>query len=232
MERMIASIILVASIGFVLSPVLSPGFSGFTPEQFPIPQYHPPIQPAGYAFSIWGLIYLWLIVGAGYGLFKRAEATDWRRMRPALLLSLVIGIAWIPVANLSPLWATGMIWVMWGSAVMALINAGTQDRLWQRTPVALYAGWLTAASAVATGLVLAGYGILGAQSAAYLMLGLALVLGLFVQSQRPDSPEYALAIIWALAGIVVANMLSGNVQIIGLASLGILMLAGRAFLAR
>ena len=52
---------------FAASPFLSEGFNGFAPDQFPVPQDDPPVQPAGYAFSIWGVIYLWLIVGTGFG---------------------------------------------------------------------------------------------------------------------------------------------------------------------
>ena len=34
---------------------LVPGFGGFDANQFPVPQVNPSVQPAGYAFSIWGL---------------------------------------------------------------------------------------------------------------------------------------------------------------------------------
>ena len=40
---------------FAVSPLFTQGFNGFEPDQFPVPQDDPPVQPAGYAFSIWGL---------------------------------------------------------------------------------------------------------------------------------------------------------------------------------
>ena len=49
-----AVLVLVATIAFVLSPFLAQPFTGFDPAQMPIPVERPPIQPAGYAFSIWG----------------------------------------------------------------------------------------------------------------------------------------------------------------------------------
>jgi hypothetical protein len=50
MQPLKAVLTLLAAIAFLLSPLLSSGFNGFSPGQFPIPQIDPPVQPAGYAF--------------------------------------------------------------------------------------------------------------------------------------------------------------------------------------
>ncbi len=42
------------------------------------------------------------------------------------------------------IWATVLIFFMLATALAALIMAGSEDRLWLREPVGLYAGWLTA----------------------------------------------------------------------------------------
>ncbi len=228
-DRLWAALVMVAALAFAASPLTSDGFSGFTPGQFPIPQVDPPVQPAGYAFAIWGLIYAWLIAGAGFGLLRRDTDPGWRAMRPALLVSLAIGAGWIPVANIAPVYATVLIWAMLLAAVVALLRAGTGDRAWLRTPVALYAGWLTAASCVALGLVLAGHGVLGPQVAALAMLALALAIALAVQGLRPDTPEYAAAVIWALVGVIVANAAPANVAVLALSGVGIALLAWQAW---
>jgi hypothetical protein len=62
---------LVASIAFVVHALPAEPFTGFDPDQMPVPVDDPPIQPAGWAFAIWGVIYLWLLASAGFGLFKR-----------------------------------------------------------------------------------------------------------------------------------------------------------------
>lgn len=228
MKKVKAVFALVAALMFVLSPLYTSGFNGFTAGQFPIPQDDPPVQPAGYAFSVWGLIYLWLLAGAGFGLLKRDLDPDWDAMRWPYIGSLAIGAAWIPVAQISPLWATVMIWLMWGLAVAALLRAGTTDRLWQRTPIALYTGWLTAASCVALGLVLAGYGYLSEQAAAIVMILLALALAALILRLRRDTPEYSATMIWALVGIVVANSTPANWSVIALCAAGILILGALA----
>ncbi len=42
-----ATLVLIATLGFVLSPLLTSGFNGFTPGQFTVPQVKPPVQPEG-----------------------------------------------------------------------------------------------------------------------------------------------------------------------------------------
>jgi len=227
-SRLLATAVAVATLTFALSPLATTGFNGFTPAQFPVPQLDPPVQPAGYAFSIWGVIYLWLIIGAGYGLLRAAGDPDWQAMRWPLAISLIIGTFWIAAANVTPILATVMIVVMAVAAITAMLRAG-QSRPWMQVrPVALYAGWLTAASGVAIGVLLGGYAVLSSQGAALLCLALVLVAALAVQSARPREWGYPAAIVWALVGVIVANLPGPNLPVIALATLGIAALTLRA----
>ncbi|MBR9842907.1 MAG: hypothetical protein GYB25_07095 [Rhodobacteraceae bacterium] len=225
MDRMKAIFVVTATLAFLVSPFTTSGFNGFTANQFPIPQNDPPIQPEGYAFSIWGVIYLWLMAGALFGLFKRDRDPDWASMRWPLIISLVVGAAWIPVANMDPISATVMIWIMLGAGLAALFAAGPKDHWWLRAPIGLYTGWLTAASGVALGLLLAGYGVLSEQVAAFAMIALSLAIALYVQTTQKDTPEYGIAVIWAVIGIIVANLASGNWSVVALCAIGIALLA-------
>ena len=220
-DRVAAILVFVLAIGFALSPFATGGFAGFRPDQFPVPQINAPVQPAGYAFALWGLIYLWLFFGAGFGAILRVAASDWQRVRLPLMVSLGIGIFWIPVAQVTVLWATVMIWAMLAGAIWALLRAHYRDRVWLEGPVGLYAGWLTAASSVALGLVLAGYGILGAQAAAIAMIGLALVIALAVLVIRPGTPSYGFGVGWALIGVIMRNLETGNMSVITLCIAGL-----------
>lgn len=221
MTRLWAILVFVAALAFTVSPWLSPGFNGFEPGQFPVPQEDPPVQPAGYAFSIWGLIYAWLIVGTGFGLLRRIEDPDWEPMRKPLFLSLAVGAFWLPVAQASPILATVMIWIMLGAALVALFRTGDTDRWLQQAPVAVYAGWLTAASCVALGLLLGGYGWLPGTPAALVALALGLGIALTVQYRLHRAPEYGITVIWALVGVIVANTQPLNAAVAGLAVIGI-----------
>ncbi|SCY30791.1 tryptophan-rich sensory protein [Paracoccus tibetensis] len=224
--------VLVAAVAFAASPIIFPEFAGYRPDLFPIPQEDPPVQPAGWAFSIWGLIYAWLIAGAGYGLWKRADAPDWQAMRPPLLGSLVVGFFWIPVANRMPGLATLMILAMLAGALVAMLRAGESDPWWQRRPVALYAGWLTAASGVSIGVWLGGHGVMSPEAAAVLCLLGVTALALAVQGRRPREWAYGAAVLWALVGVIAANAGAGRWLIALLAALGAAALLGRIWTNR
>ncbi len=200
-----AVLVLAAALCFVASPLLVPDFGGFRADQFPVPQSGAPVQPAGYAFAIWGVIYAWLLVSAGFGLFARAGAVDWHGMRAPLALSLGVGAAWLPVATISPFAATVLIWIMLVSALAALASAPVLDRWMARAPMALYAGWLSAASCVSVGLLLGGYGVMGARGAAVVALLVALVLAIVVLKRIRGIPEYGFGVVWALIAVAVAG---------------------------
>lgn len=231
MRTFIAWAILALSISFAVAPLLSSPFSGFTADQLPNPQIDPPVQPAGWAFSIWGLIYLWLIVSAAHGVWKRSDAEDWHRARLPLLVALGVGTPWLAIANASAIWATITIFVMAAGAIGAFLAAPARDIWWFRVPVGIFAGWLSAASFVSLGSTAAGYGLVMGQTGwAILCVFLATLLALAVQSRRPRAASYGLAVAWALIAIVVANGLTlpGLVALASLvAILGALALARR-----
>ena len=204
-RTLVAALALVLSIAFAASPLLVEDFAGFDPNQFPVPQDDPPVQPAGYAFAIWGLIYIWLIVGLGWGLLRATQDGQWHDMRKPLCISLAVGCSWLAVAVVSPVWASLLIWIMLLTALGALFLAPVEDRLWAAWPVGLYAGWLSAASCVSLGLLAAGYGWLDQTTAALVFVGLAIVIGGFVQGALGRAPSYGIAVIWALVAVVVQN---------------------------
>lgn len=221
---MIAAIVtLIVTIAFAAGPFLVPNFGGFAADLFPIPQVRPPVQPAGWAFAIWGLIYLWLLLSAVYGVWMRATENSWAKMRPVLIVSMAIGAAWLPVAQQNPLLAAVMIWAMLATALLALFRAPVTDRLMASWPIGLYAGWLSAASCVATGICLAGFGVLDQTRAAQASIALGIVLAAGVQLKLGRVPTYGLAVIWALSAIYVANA-DSNAAVAALAMGGVIAL--------
>lgn len=227
-KRLMAWGVLGLALAFALSPLASDGFNGFQKDQFPVVLDHWPAQPAPWAFSIWGVIYAWLIAGLAFGALKRADDPDWQAARGPLALSLAVGVPWIAVANRAPVAATAMILVMAAGAIWALVRAGRRDWGWQAGPLGLYAGWLTAASGVAIAVMLSGYGLVGPVPAALALLAVVLAVALTVQARQPDVISYPLAVGWALLGIVADNVGAGVWSVAGLAAAGIAVLAARA----
>lgn len=204
----------LATAAFLVAPFVTPPFDGFAPEAFPVAQVNPPVQPAGYAFGIWGVIYLWLAVSAAAGLFWRRAQKDWHRVQLPMILSLGPGAAWLWLAGVAPVAATVLIFWMLGFALLAMWNLPAQDRWLLQAPVALYAGWLTAAAHVSLGVTLGGHGLLPADQAALVVLVSATLLSILILVWRPRVVEYGLAVLWALMGIMVAN-LDGNTLVFG-----------------
>ena len=219
------ALVLILALTFAASPLWVPDFGGFDGDQFPIPQINPDVQPAGYAFAIWGVIYLWLIVGAGFGAWKRWGASDWQPMRVPLAVSLGVGSVWLPVAVRSPVWATVLIWAMLLPALVTLWRSPQLDRWAAAWPVGLSAGWLSAASCVAVGLLLAGYGLTTERTAAWIMITIAVVLALLMQRALGRAPTYGVAVIWALIAIAVQNGFDVR-------SVGVLALLGAVVMVR
>jgi hypothetical protein len=196
----------IATLAFAIAPAFSPPFRGFDPGQFPVLITRPAIQPAGYAFAIWGLIYGWMILHAGFGLIRRSDDPAWDAVRAPLIGAALMGTLWLNIATRAPLTATATILAMAALALAAYLRAHqTQDRWLLAAPLSILAGWLTAASAVSVGVMLAGYGWLSNSNAALVMLACVLATALTVQSRRPQMPLYGLTITWATIAAAIAN---------------------------
>lgn len=201
-----AALLLLVTLAFGAAPFLTPPFRGYDPAIFPVNIPRPSIQPAGYAFAIWSVIYLWLAVHAVTSLWKRAENPAWDRTRLPLALAIALGSAWLSIAPVAPILATVVIIVMAGATLTAFLRADTEtDRWLLSAPIAILAGWLSAAAAVSTGVVIAGYGLLTDTASALVMIVATTALAITIQRRKPQMPVYGLTVIWAFAGITVAN---------------------------
>lgn len=206
MKQMLQPALLIATLAFMVAPAFTPPFTGYDPALFPVDLARPSVQPAAYAFSIWGVIYLWLLLHSGFGLMKRRGDAAFLRPALPLLGAVALGATWLAVAGSYPILAEVLILAMAGLALTAYLRADqAQDRWLLAAPIAIYAGWLTAASAVSTGVILARYGILSDTASALSMLAVVLALALTVQVKRPRMPAYGATVTWAIVGIVVAN---------------------------
>ena len=169
--------------------------------------------PAGYVFSIWGLIYLGLIA---YAIFQALPA---QRENPRLrsigglfALASVANIVWIFLWHYEVFPATlAVMLVLLGSLVAIYLRLGTgltqvsRAETWMvRVPFSVYLGWITVATvANATQLLyFLGWngGALGPEIWTVIMLAVAVVLAWLVALTRRDV-AYLLVLVWAFIGI-------------------------------
>lgn len=194
------------------------------------------LRAAGYAFSIWGLIYVGLGAYALYQLRpSRGPAGLSRRLAlPATVAAAACG-AWIFASAADWRWATVAIISVGAAALIfglwrAVPTAAAADRgekalvLW---PLALLAGWLTAASALNWITVLTAEGFVPSDAAdTVAAVGVAATLALAaVVVWRTRLIPYAAAVVWALAAIWVAEREEGRPLVAVLALGGAVALA-------
>ncbi len=220
-----AVLLLLATVAFGIAPFITPPFRGYDPAMFRVLIDRPSIQPAAYAFAIWSVIYLWLAAHAVFGLWKRGEDPMWDSARLPLAASVLLGAVWLWIAPDYPRIATAAIWAMLAGAMVAFLRTPTEpDRWLLSAPIAILTGWLSAASAVSLGVVLAGYGVLSDTVSAVAMLALVLVIAVTVQMRKPAMLVYGLTVIWALGGVIIANR-SDNLTVATIAASGIVIMA-------
>lgn len=179
-----------------------------------------PLEPAGYAFIIWGFIYLGSIIYAIYQLRPKAPArATLDQIAPLTLLAFAASTAWTVFAARGPLWATApLIVTMAACLVWALAVAvrGARQKAWGfkisvLAPIGLYGGWVSVASFVNVTDVLRSYSIVPAlaDTASLIYPAIAVVAvfaGWMLVAVTRGATAYAAAVAWALAGVAVANL--------------------------
>ena len=186
--RMIRAWLLVlVTLLFVIAPFFAKSFRGYAPEDFPNPITDLPVQPAGWAFSIWSVIYLGLLLMAIFGAVKQAQNEDWDRTRLPMIISIGLGVSWLEVAQVAPIAATVQIFGMAASAIWAMTRLSQKSTLLLDGAIGLYAGWVTAASGVSLGVVLTGYGVLRPDAAAIVCLSLICIVAVVVTHESASS---------------------------------------------
>jgi len=169
--------------------------------------------PAGYVFSIWGLIYLGLIAFAVYqALPAQRENPRLRRIGGLFALASVANIVWIFLWHYEVFPTTlAVMLVLLGSLIAIYLRLGTgrspvsRAETWMvRVPFSVYLGWITVATvANATQLLyFLGWngGAIGPEVWTVIMLAVAVGLAWLMAITRRDV-AYLLVLVWAFIGI-------------------------------
>jgi hypothetical protein len=171
------------------------------------------VDAAGYAFSIWGVIFTGMLLFAGFQLKNERDTDHLRRAYQFLTLAGWASIAFVPISlgDNQLLGFGNLLWHLLAliaayRALRAHIRAVGEPRYgWTYFAPTLYLGWISAATVIATALALGQLGVdFGPAGSVYVATGLLLVLvalGLFL-GQRGDS-LYSLTVAWALVAIAI-----------------------------
>ncbi len=188
------------------------------------------ITPAGYVFSIWGVIYTLLLV------FVVFQALPRQREKPFLqeisflfVLSGLLNVLWLFLWHYDQIALSVLLMFALLATLIAIylrlqIGRSTlplKEKLCVHLPFSVYLGWITVATIanVATALTAInwdGFGISN-ETWAVLVIIVALAITLTVIITRRDV-AYSLVLIWALVGIIVKQTENQSVVITAAAS--------------
>jgi len=184
------------------------------------------ITPAGYVFSIWGIIYILLGVFVVFQALSSQKGKEYtKKIGWLFVLSSIINIAWLFLWQYNFLsLSVVLIFLLLITLIFIYTRLGigkTQAKLSEKLatqlPFSVYLGWITIASIANVSVTLVsigwdGFGI-GTETWATLIVIVALAITLLVLATRRDL-GYGLVIVWALIGIAVKQ--SGNQNILTL----------------
>jgi hypothetical protein len=193
------------------------------------------ITPAGYVFSIWGIIYILLGIFVVFQALPSQEKESYQeKIGWLFVFSSLFNIMWIFLWQFGYLSLSVVLIFLLLATLIAIylrLNIGKsevslRERLAVHLPFSVYLGWITIASIanVAVALVWAkwnGFGI-SQETWGILILIVALLITLLVVATRRDV-AYGLVIIWALVGIAVNQ--SGYLNIVRTAEISAIIVA-------
>lgn len=174
------------------------------------------IQPAGYAFSIWGPIFFGMIF---YSWFQmKSERVDSPHLRMATIAGIfaaLASIAFVPInyTNIQWLVFANILWhlialITLFVALSKQINLEKNPNThWYYLPTQMYLGWISAATAISVALMLMEAGVsLPIEQQVIItavIIGALVLIGTFMAFQK--GMVVPLVFIWAAIGIIVKN---------------------------
>lgn len=177
------------------------------------------VVAAGYAFSIWGLIFLWDVVFGFWQLSRKRQAGGaLDRIRLPAALGFALTTLWMPVFSNQVFWLAWLI--IWASLACLAVCAvrlsrdpapEPGQRWFALAPLSLHAGWLSLAAILNTAQVIVAYRWLPTDrmlgwSTALLLAAAALLLALNLRMR--GNLAYVAAALWALVAVYVKQSAS------------------------
>ena len=187
----------------------------FGPDTGTVSDQHPTLlAAAGYAFAIWGLIFLFDVV---YGVWQatgtRKNDETLSRIAPAAAGGFALTAAWMPLFSMGLFWLC--LVAIFGALACLVYCAHVLSRdaipqkgqwLWAWTPLSLHAGWLSVAAFLNVAQVIVAYELLPTDNMlpwSLVLLAAAGALLLWVNYRMRGNVDYAGAAIWGLIAVYI-----------------------------
>lgn len=169
------------------------------------------VTPAGWAFSIWSVIFVGVLVFAGYQALPRARGPRYDALAAPFVLANLLNPLWqLPWLTrnfgLAAVVIVGILAsLVWLYLRLDRIEMTTVERWALGVPTSLFLAWLTVATALNLTVALAAAGWEG--SAVWPPLVVVLVAGIGAALLwRTGDVAFAAVLVWAFAAIYAANV--------------------------
>jgi len=188
------------------------------------------ITPAGYVFSIWGIIYVLLGIFVVFQALPSERGKEFqKRVGWLFVLSSVANTVWLFLWQFEYLSVSCVLMFLLLATLILIYlrlrigksTAPLREKFAVHLPFSVYLGWITIASIANVAVTLVsldwnGFGI-SPETWAILIVIIAVLITILVTATRKDA-AYGLVIIWALVGIAVKQ--SGNQNIVTATEVG------------
>lgn len=181
------------------------------------------ITPAGYVFSIWGIIYVLLGIFVVFQALPREREKEYHgKIGWLFILSSIFNIVWLFLWQFEYLvFSVILMFLLLASLISIYLRldigksqVGLAEKITVHLPFSTYLGWITIASIanVAVTLVSIGWNGFGIspETWATIIVVIALLITVLVIVTRKDI-AYGLVIIWAFLGIAVGQSSNQNI---------------------
>lgn len=169
------------------------------------------VTPAGWAFSIWSIIFVGVLVFAGYQALPRARGARFDRLAlPFIFANLLNGFWQLPWLTrnfgLAALVIVGILLsLVWLYVRLDQIELRGPERWTLGVPISLFLAWLTVATALNITVALAAAGVNGSSIWPPLLVLVVAAIGAGLLWRTGDV-AIAAVLLWAFAGIYSANV--------------------------
>ena len=190
-------------------------------------KYPTPVTPAGYAFSIWTLIYIGLIAFSAWQLLP-ANRARFANIRSFYILSCALNCGWLYMWHSDQIAICSLLLFLL-AVTLFFINLylrqteGMGDYWFVKAPFGLYFGWVTAATLVNFAIFMVYWRVELSDTAwvivSVVLILLAAALGVLFRI-RLNNYLYPLANAWAIAAIGVKQ--SGTTAVVVASAAGLI----------
>jgi len=184
--------------------------------------------PSGITFSIWSVIYIFLIIFMLYQIYglitKKTDLKYLENIGIWFMLASLANVLWIflwhyeyvAVSLIAMIVLLLSLMMMYLKLNIGLSDVSNKEKIAVNTTISIYFGWITVATIANVTAVLVSLNVgelfLGQEVWTILVIAVATLIAILIIVQRKDIP-YSLVIIWALLGIVIKRL--GDDQIYG-----------------